>query len=271
MTTTLPYRLCAIDLDDTLLDDDHHVSERNLRAVQAVAMLGAIVVVASGRMYATTRPAVSRLGLTTPVICYNGAMVRIANDGETWLDETVPADLAATIRAYARANSLQLNYYLDDLVYTAAVTPWMELYQKRTSAKFIVLGDDFETRLAGTSPTKLVVVDAPDKIDALLPVQRDHYAEQLYVTKSNAEYLEFLPLNANKGTALALVAERYGIPQAQTLAFGDSWNDVPMLQWAGMGIAVANAKPEVLSVADRVVGGNAEDGVGIALEEIFGL
>ena len=268
--TTLPYRLCAIDLDDTLLDDDHQISERNSRAVRAVMERGVIVVVASGRMYATTRPAVSRLGLTTPVICYNGAMVRLANDGETWLDETVPADTAANIRSYARANSLQLNYYLDDRVYTAAVTPWMELYQKRTSADFIVLGDDFEKKLAGTSPTKLVVVDAPEKIDVLLPVQRDHYAGQLYVTKSNAEYLEFLPLDANKGSALALVAERYGIPQAQTLAFGDSWNDVPMLQWAGMGIAVANAKPEVLAAANRVVGSNKEDGVGIALEEIFG-
>ena len=96
------------------------------------------------------------------------------------------------------------------------------------------------------------------------------FKEELYVTLSKAEYLEFLPPTADKGKALALVAQRYGIGQAQTVAFGDGWNDVPMLQWAGLGLAVANAVDPAKAAADRVIGSNDEDGVALALADIFG-
>jgi Cof subfamily protein (haloacid dehalogenase superfamily) len=268
--SSLPYRLCAIDLDDTLLGPDHLLSDRNYRAIRAVIERGVIVVLASGRMFSTTVRFAEQLDLETPVISYNGALVKNPRNGEVWLQECVPAPLSARVLDYCREHHLQLNFYLDDHLYTAEQTPWLELYHKRTSAPFEIV-PDFYSKLRHRSPTKVIIVDAPETIDRLLPYFRESFGDTLYVTKSNAEYLEFLPPKANKGKALELVTQRYGISAAETLAFGDSWNDIPMLQWAGMGIAVGNAKPEVIAAADKTVLGNAEDGVGIALEEIYRL
>jgi Cof subfamily protein (haloacid dehalogenase superfamily) len=268
--STAPYRLCAIDLDDTLLNSAHRISDHNRDTIAAARAQGVLIVLASGRMFETTTPFARQLDLDTPIICYNGAMVRNPSTRETWLHEQVQADLADTIRAYACSHRLQLNYYLDDHLYTEADTSWMQLYRSRTGAPTEVL-PDFCWVLSGTTPTKLIIVDSPQTTDALLPEFRHQFGDRLYITKSNNEYLEFLPPTADKGRALALVAERFGIAQSETIAIGDSWNDTPMVRWAGLGLAVANAKPELKAVADRVIGSNDDDGVAGALSEIFHL
>ena len=265
----LPYRLCAVDMDDTLLDPNHEITPLSAVAVQRVRDLGVTVVVASGRMHAATRRYTKQLNLDTPVISYNGAMVKNAATGEVWLEEHVSAELAATIRQYARENSLQLNYYLRDMLYSAAQTQWLDLYQRRTGAPIEIL-PDFEEKLRGTTPTKLVFVDSPERIAGLLKPMQERFGKQAYVTRSNDEYLEFMPPDADKGKALALVAAKLNISAAQTIAFGDSWNDIPMLKWAGHSCAMSNAKPEVQSVASEVIGSNANNGVARALANIYG-
>ena len=186
------------------------------------------------------------------------------------MEESVQPDLAGTLIEYCRDHGLQLNFYWQDLLYTAEYTPWLELYHKRTSAPVKIL-PDFDTALRGIAPTKLIIVDDPAVIDRLLPEMRERFGALLYVTKSNSEYLEFLPPGADKGAALAFVAAKYGVDSTETIAFGDSWNDLPMLRWAGLSIAVGNAKPEVIAAADRTILTSSEDGVGIALEELFNL
>ena len=262
------YRLCAIDLDDTLLGPDHQLSPRNAIAIRDVVSLGVIVIIASGRMFAATLPTARALDLDTPVICYNGAMVKHPRTGEIWMEQSVPSHLAGELMDYCRTSRLQLNFYWQDLLYTAEYTPWLELYHKRTSAP-VKVDPDFYTLLRGIAPTKLIIVDDPAVIDRLLPEMRERFGASLYVTKSNSEYLEFLPPGADKGVALEFVAGKYGVTASQCIAFGDSWNDLPMLRWAGLSIAVGNAKPEVLAAAARTVLSSAEDGVAIALEEIF--
>lgn len=264
------YKLCAIDLDDTLLGPDHQLSERSARTIRQCIDQGVIILVASGRMFAAALPTAQQLDLDTPIICYNGAMVKHPKSGHIWMEESVQPRLARQVMEFAYDHKLQLNFYWQDMLYTAAYTDWLKLYHERTSAP-IQLEPDFYQRFRDTAPTKLIIVDAPDVIDGLLQPLRDRFGEELYVTRSNAEYLEFLPPGANKGTALEFVANRFGVTAEQTIAFGDSWNDLPMIQWAGLGIAVGNAKPDVKAAAQRTIGTNAEDGVAIALEEIFSL
>ncbi len=264
------YQLCAIDMDDTLLGPDHAVSEVNAAAVRAVVALGVTVVIASGRMHESTLPFVKQMGLTTPIISYNGAMVKNPHTGDVWLHDRIDADVATAVMDYARYHALQLNYYLNDHFYTAAYTPWAKLYHDRTNAPIEIRPDLYET-LRETSPTKMIIVDSKEKTDGLLAPFRERFGDRLYVTKSNDEYLEMMPPQANKGTALALVASRFGVTAEQTIAFGDSYNDIPMLNWAGLGIAVGNAKPEVIAAADRTILRSSENGVGLALREIFNL
>ena len=268
--TELPYRLCALDLDETLLGPDHAISPRNLHAVKQAQAKGVTIVLASGRMNSNMKRFAAQIGLNGPLISYNGAMVRHAVTDETWLHQRISPALAAPLLDFCAPRQLQLNFYLDDKLYTAQDSPWIQLYQKRTGVQ-AELVPDFYTRFRSDSPTKLIIVDTPEKTDALLAPFRAEYGANLYITKTTAEYLEFMPAGVDKGRALALVAERLNIPQTQTVAFGDSWNDVPMIEWAGLGIAVANARPELLAVADRIVGRSDADGVGIALEELFDL
>src|ERR1700684_3061493 len=102
-------------MDDTLLDPKHEVTPLSAQAVQRVRDLGVTVVVASGRMHAATRRYTQQLNLDTPVISYNGAMVKNAATGEVWLEEHVRAELAATILQYERENRMQLHHYLHDM------------------------------------------------------------------------------------------------------------------------------------------------------------
>lgn len=268
--SSLPYRLCAIDLDDTLLGPDHAVSARNVAAVRAVVASGVTVVIASGRMHEATLRFVHQMGLETPIISYNGAMVKNPHTGETWLHERIAGRVAEQVMDYARDHQMQLNYYLNDHFYSAAYTSWAQLYHERTQAPIEIVPEMYET-LRGTDPTKMILVDSKERTDSLLTPFRERFGDALYVTKSNDEYLEMMPPHANKGVALALVADKFGVTAAETIAFGDSYNDIPMLQWAGLGLAVGNAKAETKAAAKRTIGTNAEDGVGVALEQIFQL
>ena len=268
--TALPYRLLAIDLDDTLLGPQQEISERNVRAVRAVAALGVEVVLASGRMHESVLRYAEQLGLETPVLSYNGAMVRPVHDPVPWRHEEVPGDKTVFVLDYCRENNLQLNYYRDNCVYSKAETPWIKLYQQRTQAPLKIM-PEFDTVLRGKSSTKLVIVDAPEQINAMQPFFTAHFGDNLYITTTADEYLEFMVPTANKGTALGFVAERLNLPAAAIMAFGDGHNDIPMLQWVGMGVAMGNAKPELKAVANRVAPLNTEDGVAQVLEEVFGL
>jgi Cof subfamily protein (haloacid dehalogenase superfamily) len=266
----LSYRLCALDLDETFLNPEHAISPRNHDAVRALIARGVTVVLASGRMHESALPYADALQLDTPIISYNGAMVKQARTGELWLHETIPAERAQVVMDFCQERGLQLNYYLHDKLYTAADTSWLRLYEARTNAP-VAFEPELYTKMWTTRPTKLIIVDTPEYTSELMPYFQNLFGESLYVTKSTDEYLEFMPPEANKGNALAVVAAHYGVSQAETLAFGDSYNDIPMIAWAGLGVAVANAKQELRAVADRVIGRSAEDAVGIALEEIFHL
>lgn len=264
------YSLCALDLDDTLLNSHQELSERNERAVRAILDKGIKVVLASGRIHASAKRFADRLQLDAPIISCNGAMVRTTLSDEIWHHDTIPGDLAIQVMDYCQAHNLQLNYYRDDRVYSKEYTPWLQLYHTRTKVPLELL-PDFYTRMRGLPSTKLVIVDSPERTDALAPIFKEMLGAYLYITKTTDEYLEFMPPQANKGAALQLVAERLGVPIEETVAFGDGNNDIPLLETAGLGIAVGNAKARLKSVADRVIGHHDEDSVGIALEEIFSL
>jgi Cof subfamily protein (haloacid dehalogenase superfamily) len=265
---SLPYKLIAIDLDETLLGPDHLISTRNSEAIAKVRERGAIVCIASGRMHESTLQYAQALDLDAPIISYNGAMVKNFRTGEVWQHTPLDAEPAQKVMDFCQERNLQLNYYWNDHLYSKQMTDWLRLYLDRTGSPF-QLREDFYELLNGKSPTKLIIVDTPEYTDSLIPHFRNQFGGSVYVTKTTDEYLEFMSPLAGKARALSFVAERYGIAQSEVAAFGDSYNDVEMVQWAGLGVAVGNAKPEVIAVADKVVLRSAEDGVGIALAEIF--
>ncbi len=260
-------KLAAIDLDGTLLGSDHALSERNLQAVKRVADSGINVVLASGRQWHTIVKFANQIGLppSSPIIAYNGAIIRTVSGG-TFYHKPVPAHFAEEIVRDCAAGGYHLNYYLDDVLYVREDTHWGRLYEKRTGTKAVV-GD--LTRFDGQEPTKLLLIDTPETTNRLLKRYQDKYGKALYITKTDDEYLEFMNPAVSKSVALAEAAKRLHVTAAECAAFGDSFNDLPMLEWAGVGVAVENAKPELKAVADLIAPANTADGVAVVLERLF--
>lgn len=263
-----PYRLAAIDLDETLLGRDHAISQRNALAVRSMVACGATCVIASGRMHEATTRYAEELDLRGPLISYNGAMVRELSTGELWFHRPVPGPLATDVIDFCARYGHHLNYYLNDRLFVADRGAWAEVYLRQTGSPMEVAGD--LKVFAGTEPTKMILIDTVETTDRLLELFRGRFGETLTVMKTNPEYLEFMHPAASKGAALELVAKRLSVRREEVVAFGDGHNDVAMLRWAGLGVAMGTGKEEAISAADRVAPPFDEDGFGMAVEELLG-
>ena len=259
-----PIRLVAIDLDDTLLTPDLRIAPACREAVQAVRARGVQVVLATGRMFCSAAPYARQLGLgaETPIIAYNGGLVQTLG-GELWVHEPVPLPEARELARYAINRGLCLNLYINDTLYVQELGPHVAYYVSIAGVQAHPVGDLLAFLQA--PPTKMLIVDEAERIEALLPELREAFAGRLDVARSKPRYIEVTAPGVSKGRALAAVAARLGVPAEQVMAIGDGENDAPMLRWAGLGVAVANAMPAAKAAADVLTLSNAEGGVGAAL------
>ncbi len=263
------YDLVAVDLDGTLVDENNTCSSIDADALHRLNESGVAVVIASGRMYRSTVTFHKRLNLNTPILCYNGAMIRHPANEFEWFHLPFPADLAAEVIRFCEDNELHLNFYLNDHLYAHRHTEWSDLYCSRTGSLLESVGD--LRQFIGKSPTKLIIVDSPEKTNALGEHFRSLFGARANVTKSNAEYLEFMHAAANKAHTLARLAWRYGVPRNRVLAIGDGQNDLPMLQWAGFSVAMGNASDTVKKACRLVAPPLHENGLAWVVKELFGL
>ncbi len=265
----MAYDLVAVDLDGTLVDENNTCSAIDADALHRLNASGVAVVIASGRMYRSTVTFHERLGLNTPILCYNGAMIRHPSNDFEWFHLPFPADLAAQVITYCEDNKLHLNFYLNDRLYAHRHTEWSDLYCSRTGSLLEPVGD--LRQFIGQSPTKLIIVDTPERTNELGAYFRSQFGARANVTKSNVEYLEFMHAAANKAHTLARLAWRYGVPRSNVLAIGDGQNDLPMLRWAGMSVAMGNASDTVKHACQIVAPSLQENGLAWVVQELFSI
>jgi Cof subfamily protein (haloacid dehalogenase superfamily) len=259
-----PFRLAAVDLDDTLLGPDHLISAKNAEAVQWLKKAGIEVVIASGRRHGSTTVFADQLELRGPILSYNGALVKVHGTGEVYHHVPVPADLAIEIVAFAEENGSPLNYYLNDDLLVKEPTPWSDLYHSRTLSPIHPVGS--LRQFDGQQPTKLILLGPADTVKRLSEELGPKYQGRLNVLISNPEYLEIMAPNVSKAFGLEAIGRRHDIPADSMIAFGDSGNDIAMLRYAGFGVAMGNARDEVKAAADYVAPRNDEDGFALAVE-----
>jgi Cof subfamily protein (haloacid dehalogenase superfamily) len=218
-------------------------------------------------MFRSVRPYVLRAGITEPVVCYQGAVVADPVGGEFLRHVPMPLDEAyEVIEATADLGHTVLCYVNDEL-YVAHETPASDTYARFQDLTVNVVGD-----LAAwltQPPTKLVTVGDPSEMDALEVVMKARFDGRLYIAKSLPHFLEFAAPGVTKAAGLAFVAERLGFSREATVAFGDGENDVELLEWAGYGVAVANAHERVLAVADFICPSVDEEGVAQVIEALL--
>ena len=261
----MKYKLFAFDLDGTLLDDKKKLSPANEKALGEMAARGAVIVFATGRLGSSmlhyVPPSLDDVALLT----LNGAEVRMGKQYGSRRVQYAPLSSSAAdyLINYTRDRDFVCNYYINGGLYAVrddTTTPWIEFYFKQTGSRYRFVPS--LDRFRGRRPAKVIFVGAPPVIDKQERYFRKLWGDSVYICRTWDYYLEFLDVRANKGTGLAALARAYNIGWPEIVAFGDAPNDVPMLEKAGLGIAMANAPEEVKRLAVRVSRWtNNEDGV----------
>ena len=224
------------------------------------------MLIVTGRMYRSALPYAESAGIDAPLVCYQGAWVGDPVTGETLLHEPVPLDLAREAIAAVQERGFSLNCYIDDELYVERETVYSQRYSLFQRIPVHTVGPLLDWLPA--QPTKLVVVDTEERVEALELEMQALFAGRLHVARSLPYFLEVSDLHVTKGSGLAFVADRLGFDQAATLGCGDGENDIELLEWAGFAIAVDNATPKLKAVADWVCPSVDEDGVAQVIEAV---
>jgi hypothetical protein len=243
----------ASDLDGTLLAPDLAFVPGAPEAVAALRRAGVPFVLCTGRMFRSARPMARRLGVDDgPVVCYQGAMVADLAGGQPLLHRPIGGELAAEVVLHLRALGRHLNAFIDDDLYVEDLDEWARRYAKHSGVEIIATAD-LAAEVTLRSPTKFVVQSDAADVPLLVRELRGVWRGRLNVTQSQAEYIELVDAAVTKSAALRWLCRRLGLRRERVLACGDGMNDVDMLRWAGLGVAVAEAAPEVRAAADLVV------------------
>jgi Cof subfamily protein (haloacid dehalogenase superfamily) len=222
------------------------------------------VIVVTGRMFRSVRPYLAQARLDDPVVCYQGAVVADPVSGEFLRHIPIPRERALEAIDAVVAAGFHVNCYVDDELYVAEVTPEARAYADFQHIEIHAVGDLHAW--LDRDPTKVVAVGDPQALDELEAVLKPRFRGRLFVAKSLPYFLEFAHPDVSKGAGLAFVAERLGFGPEETVACGDGENDRELLDWAGFGVAVANAHPDILARADLVVPSVEEEGVALLME-----
>ena len=245
------FALAAVDIDDTLLGPDGLISAENAAAVRELRERGVHVVLASGRSHANMRPFHDALGLGDgPIISAQGALVRPATGGEAWLEQVLDAALVERVTREGLERGFAVQHYRGDEILVQGRSRWTEFDQALNGTAQRIVEDLLAERGAGVE--KVIWLGEPGVVAAAAADLAPAYEGRMTVTVTHSAYLEFYDPGTSKAAGLAVVAERLGVERARVLAFGDGNNDVPMLAWAGVGVAMDHARPEARQAADLV-------------------
>ena len=272
----------ALDLDGTLLDSRKRLSPRNRAALERIAAAGVLVVPTTGRFFGMMPEAVRELPFVRYAITVNGAQVYDRETDRALVREEIPLDDALAIMGVLDGHDVIYDCYRENWGWmTAALQAKAEDYATdehylRMVREFRHPVPDLKAHLRETAAEggvqKVMLFSRRDDRDAaeLVSIRREMAERfpQIKVTASTWNNLEFNAAAAHKGNSLRRFAEHLGLTLSNCAAFGDGLNDLSMVEMAGVGVAMANAVPEVKRVAARVTLSNDEDGVAAMLEQL---
>ena len=260
-------KLLALDIDDTLVSTGKLPSERLKHAVKRVQDSGVTVVLATGRGFLGSKKIRESLSAYGPLIHYGGAMVSDGKTGEhLFVNYLRPEDV---ITAFAIADSFGFHaqIYEEDAVIFRKENDFTRQYTGILNLPFIV-DPDLLYRPLDNIPKVLYAVD-PKREAELYKEIRALLPKHLSVLCSKPGFIEIGSISSTKGKALEKVAAMLNIPREEVTAIGDNTLDLDMIEWAGTGVCVANANPQVKEKADLIIGSCDDDGVAEYLESLF--
>src|ERR1700722_19652251 len=270
---TLP-ALIACDVDGTLIGDDEKITPRTRNAVRAAVEAGAQFVLATGRPPRWVQPVVDDLGFAPMAVCANGAVIYDPATDRVVSARTLPVDILAELVELATRVIPGAGLAVERIGRSAHDTATPQFVSSPGYEHAWLNPDNTEVSiqdLLSAPAIKLLIRQAGARSADMAAELAKHVGVQGDITYStNNGLVEIVPLGISKATGIEEIATPLEIVSGQVLAFGDMPNDIPMLRWAGHGVAMGNAHPEVLAVANEVTAANSDDGVGRVLERWWG-
>ncbi|HYK86592.1 MAG TPA: Cof-type HAD-IIB family hydrolase [Ktedonobacteraceae bacterium] len=262
------YRLVAIDLDGTLLTPPPHklITPRTQDLLCQVSAQGVAIVIATGQRYPVLRHICGNLPLTAPQIIENGAVIVDISTGAILHEKLLPREHILPTLATLRSFGFYRAYHTNNEVYVDFDTPRAKYWYRPPVPPAIQVED-----VGSIYPQPCIKVVGIGEESTLrekrLELERI-FAGKLYVTQSSFDLIEFLHPEVSKVNALKTIAADLGIAPEEIVAIGDNHNDIGMLNFAGLGVAMGNAHDEVKEAADYVTLSNAQEGVAAVIEEL---
>ncbi len=267
-------KLIVVDIDGTISGDANQVNEAVKQAIASAQAKGVKVAIATGRMYRSALRFHEAIGSDMPLISYQGAFIKDPQTNELVGHWPVAIEQALSLLddlgEFAANDNLSIHIYIDDQLYVRQMTEQTAIYADRSKVDVQVVGNlrEFLTSNTGQPPTKILALsDRAELITEMLRVLKGKYTpQQLYLTKSVATFFEATNPIANKGTAVKHLAENIlGFDRSQVMAIGDNFNDLEMIEYAGIGVVMGNGAEGMKPIADWVAPRVEEDGVAAAI------
>ena len=268
------YKLIVTDMDGTLLNSDKEVSPDTVEALRTLMTTGAKVTLATGRIYRAAKRYADQIGMTTPLICCNGAVIVDPVTDELLYGAPIPATIGKQVLEIARRYGVYYHLYDKETIYSERMEKLIAYFQR--------ISQDYPpAHRVGTEvvPDAMALFEQKeiykigfhyDNSERSAQMRREIEAiDGISGYKSLDTIYDVLMAGVNKGTALARLCGILAVRREEVMAFGDNENDLEMLEYAGMGVAMANAEAFVHDVADHVTASNDEEGVLRALEAVF--
>ena len=269
----MKYKLLVLDVDGTLLNDAKEISKRTLAALLKVQQMGVRIVLASGRPTYGLMPLAKMLELGNYggfILSYNGCQIINAQNGEILFERRINPEMLPYLEKKARKNGFALFTYHDDTIITDSPENEHIQNEARLNDLQIIKEEEFSAAV-DFAPCKCMLVS--DDEEALVGLE-DHWKRRLNgaldVFRSEPYFLEVLPKNVDKAYCLERLLKILGIEREEMVCCGDGFNDISMIQYAGLGVAMANAQEKVKDVADYItINSNDEDGIAEVIEKFF--
>lgn len=269
----MKYKLIVSDFDNTLADHNRKVSEYTLNAIREYEKAGGRFMICTGRMFSSARAEALALGLKGDCIAYNGALVGDIETGEVKYSAFIKKDVAINlIRHFEKIDDVCIQLYFDDKIYVQQDNPYTSAYVKECNGiPFYVTGEPLSVFIEkqDRDVTEVLVMASAERVLELYNEYRAKKSDDYTVISSEVHFLEFISPEANKGIAVRKMCEAEGIDSEEIVCVGDNYNDIFMVEYAGLGVAVSNAVDELKQKADYITDSNEDNGVAKLVEKII--
>lgn len=264
------FKMVCLDIDGTLLNSKHKITGITKEVIGIIANDNQIkVILVSARMPKGVLFLQKELNIMQPIICYSGALVM--DDKANILSNTsIAVSDVRQVYKFAKEIGVHISLYKDDEWYIEKIDKWAKQESEITNIssniiKFNDLFNIWEQEILG--PNKILCMAEPNDIKLLDTKLKRYNSNSLNIYPSKPTYLEVMPNNASKTSAIEFLCRKFDIQKSEILAIGDNYNDINMIEFAGLGIAMENAPDQVKRYADKVTLSNDENGVAEALKK----